>query len=222
MNKVLIISPHPDDESLGCGGSILRHISKGHDVYWLVCTEVDSDFGWEQKQIKKRESEISKVRRAYGFKKYFNLKLPSSKLDDVPIQKIIKSIRTVVNQIEPNAVYIPFSYDVHTDHQIISKVFTSFIKWFRYPSINTVLMYETLSETNFNFSSSNNFTPNIYVDISQFIQKKIKICKIYESEIKPHPFPRSTQSINALSIIRGSEAGFEHAEAFQLVLKREV
>ena len=96
---------------------------------------------------------------------------------------------------------------MHTDHQIISKVFTSFIKWFRYPSINTVLMYETLSETNFNFSSFRNFTPNIYVDISQFIQK-IKYVKFMNQKLNLILFQEVAKSINALSILRGSECRF--------------
>ena len=222
LNKILIIAPHPDDESLGCGGTILKNINEGHDVYWAICTTVDKDFGWDENKINKRELEIVKIGKAYGFKQVFNLKMPSSKLETIPIQTLINKFKNIINQIEPNIVYIPFNFDVHTDHQIISKVFSSFTKWFRYPSINTVLMYETLSETNFNFGSTEKYSPNIYVDISKYFKKKVSISKMYNSELKKHPFPRSVEAINALSILRGSEAGFKHAEAFQLILKREV
>ena len=79
------------------------------------------------------------------------------------------------------------------------------------------MAYETISETNFNFTNKNPFYPNVYEDVTGFIDKKIKIMKIYKSELKKHPFPRSVDSIKSLGILRGSQAGFKYAEAFELI-----
>ena len=81
-------------------------------------------------------------------------------------------------------------------------------------------MYETISETNFNFIDKNNFQPNVFIDISKFINKKINIMKIYKSEINSHPFPRNEKAIRSLSIIRGSQSGYLAAESFHLVFER--
>ena len=123
-------------------------------------------------------------------------------------------------EVKPNTIFAPFENDVHTDHQIISLAIQSSIKWFRHKYIEEVFLYETLSETNFNRMNSESFKPNTYYDITKFLNSKIKIMKIYKSEILPHPFPRSEISIKSLAYLRGSECGFKAAEAFKLIYKK--
>ena len=94
--------------------------------------------------------------------------MPTTGLDIIPISDMINSIGKIINEIKPKTLYIPFIADVHTDHQIIVKAVNACIKWYRYPSVIKVLSYETLSETDFNYSSSQKFQPNYYVDISKF------------------------------------------------------
>ena len=97
---------------------------------------------------------------------------------------IINKISKTLKRIEPEIIYIPFLNDVHTDHQIINKAFQATIKWFRYPFIKTVFMYETLSETEFNFIDEKKFNPNKFIDISKYLEKKLEILKVYKSEFK--------------------------------------
>ena len=220
MDKILIIAPHPDDESLGCGGTILRHKDNNDELYWLIVTGIDKEHGWNKDQIKKRNEEIKQVQEVYKFKKTYNLALPTKRIDLIPISEMINSIGKVINEIKPEILYIPFIADVHTDHQIIVKAVNACIKWYRYPSVKKVLSYETLSETDFNYSSNQKFQPNYYIDISKYIKQKIDICKIYDGEISNHPFPRSEKNIKALSLLRGGQSGFKAAEAFQLILQR--
>ena len=125
-----------------------------------------------------------------------------------------------MEKIKPEIIYIPYINDVHTDHQITAKVIQACIKWFRIPSIKKVLMYETISETDFNFLSLDNFKPNTFVDISNFIKEKNKILNIYKSEIGKHPFPRNIEAIRSLAILRGIQSGYKFAESFQLVFQR--
>ena len=117
-------------------------------------------------------------------------------------------------------IYIPFICDVHTDHQLIAKAMQSTFKWFRYPHIRKVLMYETPSETEFNFIEKRKFSPNVFVDISDHIDEKIETMKIYSSEMDDFPFPRSEKTMRSLAAFRGSQSGYEAAEAFELVYER--
>ena len=133
---------------------------------------------------------------------------------------LIEKISKFYNKIKPEVVYMPYDHDVHTDHQIICNAVLSMIKWFRYPYINKVLMYETLSETDFNLGQQNSFKPNTYVDISNYIDKKIKAMSIYESEIESFPFPRSKEAIKSLAMLRGSQSGFNFAESFVSIYEK--
>ncbi len=220
MSKVMVIAPHPDDETLGCGGTLLRHKKEGDELYWMIVTGIHESLGWTTEQIGQRDSEIEAVMEKYRFSRIFNFKLPTTGLDTVPISKLIKKISDVNDLVEPDLVYMPFVRDVHTDHQIIAHAVQSSIKSFRHPSIRKVIMYETPSETEFNFISTRTFTPNVFVNISQYLDEKVEVMKIYSSEMGPFPFPRSEQNIRALAAFRGSQSSYNAAEAFQLVFER--
>ena len=220
MRKVICIAPHPDDETLGCGGTLLKHKANGDDIYWLIVTGINQDDGWKQNDIKKRDIEINAVEEKYGFTNVFNLRLPTTKIDLLPVSDLITQISKVYKKVEPDIIYMPYEHDVHTDHQIIVKVLQSTLKWFRYPHIKKVYMYETISETEFNFVENRIFKPNVFVDISNYLNKKLEIMDIYKGEMKKFPFPRSEKSIRALATLRGSQSGFNAAEAFELVYEK--
>ena len=134
---------------------------------------------------------------------------------------MIEKISSTISKTKPELIYMPFKSDVHTDHKIISQATQSSIKWFRHNSIKKVLMYETLSETNFSFIENDRFKPNTFIDITDYIDDKVETMKIYKTEILEHPFPRSEKSIRALASLRGSQSGFDSAEAFALVIDRK-
>ncbi len=216
--KILVISPHPDDETLGCGGTILKHKDIGDKIYWLIITNIDVKNGWDKDIIKKRQKEIETVAEMYGFEKTFKLDYPTAKLDTIPIQEIIKSISEVILEIKPEIIYLPNRSDVHTDHQITFKAAYSCTKNFRYPFIKKILMYETLSETEFAPAlPENTFIPNVFVDITNYFEKKLEIFKIYKLEVMTEPLPRSLKVIKALVKYRGSRIGKKYAEAFVLL-----
>ena len=108
---------------------------------------------------------------------------------------------------------------MHSDHKIISDIISTCTKNFRFSFIKSILAYEVLSETNFNLNKKNYFKPNYYEDISKFLDKKIKAMKIYKSEIKKFPFPRSQETIKSLAKVRGSEISTKAAEAFEILKK---
>jgi len=221
MNRVLVIAPHPDDETLGCGGTLFKHKAEGDEIYWLIVTSLDEDSGWPKEDVIKRASEIDAVGKKYGFSLVFNLRLPTTKIDILPLSDLIEKITDVYKKIEPDIVYMPFAYDVHTDHQIIVKAMQSTFKWFRFPYIKKVYMYETPSETEFNFAENRVFRHNVFINISKNIDDKINAMKIYEGEMGEFPFPRSEKTLRALATLRGSQSGFESAEAFELIYERK-
>jgi LmbE family N-acetylglucosaminyl deacetylase len=210
----LAIAVHPDDETLGCGGTLLKHKSNGDEIHWLICTTTDKN----QEFYKIREEEIANVSKMYKFDTVSNLELDTMRVDEYSMSTIIGKISTIINKIKPTTIYLPFIYDVHSDHRRIFEAAYSCTKSFRYPFIKKIYMVETLSETEFAPSLQKSaFVPNVFVDISPFLEKKIEIMRIFKSELAAHPFPRSERNLEALATLRGATAGHEYAEAFMLL-----
>ena len=218
--RVLVVAPHPDDETLGCGGALFRHADEGDELFWLIVTGIEIDSGWSSDAVRRREGEIQAVAESYGFSSVFQLGFSTTLLDTVPMAELVGKISEVYKAIDPQVIYMPFVNDVHTDHQVIAKALQSTFKWFRYPSVRKVLVYETLSETEFAFVDARAFSPNVFLDIASYLDKKIECMRIYKSELGEYPFPRSEKTLRALATIRGSQSGFEAAEAFELIYEK--
>jgi len=217
--KTLIIAPHPDDETLGVGGTILKRLNNKNKVAWLIVTNIppktkNKKIVYEHNQI------IDKVNKAYKFDKIFRLNLSNSEIDTLALKILIDKISVIFKSYKPNEIFIPHPSDAHTDHKKIFQAVSATTKVFRYPYIKKILSYETLSETGYGLSTQNNkknFFPNYYINIEKFFDKKIKIANIYKKEFKKHPFPRSIVGIKALARIRGAESNNKFAEAFELL-----
>ena len=218
MKNILVIAPHPDDETLGCGGTLLRHIDEGDKVYWLIGTTITEQLGFSPERLNSRQNEIAKVFKFYGFTGYKQLSFNATELDQVPKSKLVKEISKHVNEVKPHTMYIPYRNDVHSDHAQIFDASVACTKSFRYPFIEKVCVYETLSETEFGMRTDDSgFKPNMWVDISNYLERKIEIMKLFKSEVKEHPFPRSIKCIKSLANLRGSFAGSEYAESFMCI-----
>lgn len=213
-NKILVVAVHPDDETLGCGGTLLKHKSNGDETNWLICTTVDKSNSYYEK----REKEIQEVTESYDFDTVHNLELKTMQVDEYSVSELIGKISKVINEVKPNIIYLPFKGDVHSDHRKIFEAAYSCTKSFRYPFIKKIYMIETLSETEFAPSTKeDSFIPNVFVDISEFMDKKIEIMKVFESEVGEHPFPRSERNLRGLATFRGATSGCEYAESFVLL-----
>lgn len=218
--KTLVIAPHPDDEVLGAGGTLLRRKAEGATVAWLIVTSIMAEMGCSAEKIKQRAGEIKRVAEIFGFDSVFELNLPTTQLDQVPMNDLVAAISNVFKRFEPEEVFVPHPSDVHTDHRLVFDAAASCAKWFRYPSIQRVLAYETLSETDFGLGSSQGFRPNVFVDIEPYLTDKLRAMDIYASELGEFPFPRSHKAILALATLRGAASGFKAAEAFELLRER--
>lgn len=213
--NILVIAPHPDDETLGCGGTLLRHSKDGCNIHWLIMTTMHSNDKYSKDSVNERQNEIETVNKAYNFKSNKVLDHSPAKLDQIPIEQLVKDISEYIDNIKANVIYAPFENDVHTDHGVVFKALMSSVKSFRSPSVKSVRIYETISETEFNINHEDlAFKPNLWIDISEFLDMKIEIMKIYKSEIKPHPFPRSEEGIKSLAYLRGAFCNVKAAESF--------
>ncbi len=215
---VLCIAPHPDDETLGCGGAILRHIALGHEVHWLIMTSIDEEQGFSLERVESRASEIRQVGNEYGFSKIHLAGFPTTQLDTLPKSDVVNEVSQVMRQVQPDTIYVPYRNDVHSDHAVVFDAAISCSKSFRYPSIKRIYAYETLSETEFGLRPDDpGFRPNLFVDISVWLEKKISIMKLFKGEMAAFPFPRSEECIRAQAMLRGSLAGVSAAEAFMIL-----
>jgi N-acetylglucosamine malate deacetylase 1 len=219
--RTLVVAPHPDDEILGCGGTLLRRKAEGADLGWLIVTGVSREAGFPVKIEQQRAQEIDKVVELMGFDHVYNLALPSAQLDRLPMSDLVEKFSKVFQEFQPIEVLLPCRSDVHTDHRLVFDATGACVKWFRHPYVKRVLAYETISETEFNLDSSSPFKPNFFVDVSEFLERKLEVMAVYESELGCFPFPRSIEAIRALAILRGSASGFMAAEAFQLLRERQ-
>lgn len=209
-NKILVVGAHPDDEILGVGGTILRHIAKGDDVYVLIVTKPYTPY-WTEEYIKKKEDAQKKVDEFLGIKKRFNLDLPTVKLNTIPMGELNQMIGDIIFFVKPSIIYTHFEGDLNLDH---SFVFHACQVACRPPRRITLISFETLSETEWGTSM---FSPNTWINITDFIDKKIEAMKIYDTELREFPHPRSLKGIRILAQKRGSEACLEFAEAFKVI-----
>jgi LmbE family N-acetylglucosaminyl deacetylase len=218
--KTIVISPHPDDEVLGAGGTLFRRKAEGAELAWLIVTSISTTMGWSEEKVARRSQEIKKIAGLFGFAEVFELNFPTARLDQIPVSDLVAGISDAFKRFEPTEVFLPHPSDVHTDHRIVFDAAASCTKWFRYPSVKRVLAYETLSESDFGLVASPRFTPNYFVDIEPFLEGKLQAMAVYESELGDFPFPRSHGAIRALAKVRGAASGYVAAEAFELLRER--
>lgn len=217
----MVVAPHPDDETLGCGGTLLRHLSNGDRVVWLIVTEMTKKNGFTEEQVVLREKEISVVSKMYPFSATTRLKHKAGRLEDGDLPTLIKDIGEAIKKYEIDTIYVPNRNDAHTDHRVCYDAAMACLKWFRYPTVKKALAYETPSETDFGRKFDGDaFDPNTYVDIAPWQDRKMEILQVFASELGEFPFPRSLRAVRAWDETRGASSGFLSAEAFHLLLDR--
>lgn len=219
--KVVVIAPHPDDETIGCGGTVLRHLAEGDDVTWVIVTSMHQAQGYTQERITQRQQLIDDVCQQYPFTNCCQLNFPTTQLDVIPLSELVAAIYSSLTKSQAEVLYIPYVGDVHTDHRIVFNAAIAASKSFRLPTIKRILCYETVSETNYSLSPDvSPFNPNVFIDISEQFARKLQLTALYSSELADFPFPRSQQAMTALAKMRGSQSGYAAAEGFVLLKER--
>ncbi len=221
-NKILVIAAHPDDESLGVGGTIIK-LSKRNDVYCLILND-GIGARYKNKQfltqdiIKKRKGDVDKLKNILGLNEiYYDYLGSNCRFDSLELLDIVKVIEKHITKIKPNIIYTHNDSDLNIDHRKIHHATLIATRPFRCKSVKEIYSYEVLSSTEQNTESP--FVPNTFVDISEYIENKISAVKCYGSEISTIPNPRSSEAIKALAIFRGVQSGIKYAEGFKLIRK---
>lgn len=205
--KILVVSVHPDDETLGCGGTILKHLDNHDSVTIMLVTDGN----------KMQLDALINICNQYKIK-LIRLGFPEIDLCEVKLSKIITSFSNVFYSETPEIVYLPNRSDVHSDHRKTFEASQACIKSFRYPFIKKVLMMEIISETDFSPALPENiFLPNVFVDISSHFETKIYMVEKFDSELLDSPFTRSLDALTALNRYRGSQINAKYAESFMLI-----
>lgn len=218
--KLLIVSPHPDDETLGAGGTLLKMKKKGHQIFWLNITDISADFGWDVRRIEHRKEQIEEVKEFYQFDGFYNLAFPPTKLKGFDEGEIICAIKRVYDEVKPDWLIIPGQYDAHSDHHVVYNCCMAAAKTFRATYIKRITTMEIASETDYGFQKEK-FEPNLFIDITEEMEGKMEAMKIYDTEIEKNPFPRSLENIRAHAMVWGGHCISTYAEAFCIMKQIE-
>ena len=224
MKTILVIAAHPDDEVLGCGGTIARLTSEGSNVYTLILGEGVTSRD-RKRDLAKRENEIAELKkqaenanRILGVKKVYTFDFPDNRFDTIPLLDIIKTIEKIKEDIKPDIVFTHHYGDLNIDHQITFKAVMTASRPTKDESVKEVYSFEIPSSTEWNAPSSlTHFMPEYFVDISKTIKLKVRAMKEYKCEIREYPHPRSIESIEIKAKQRGIQVGLEAAEAFEVI-----
>ena len=216
--NILVLAAHPDDETLGCGGTIARLSSEGHQISLITFTDGASARHDNQKDDRRRT--VDDVCDILGIKHNVCYDFPDNKMDQVPMLEVTKAIEAFVseNNFKPDIVFTHSPYCLNVDHKVVSQAtLTAFRGMSKFNPIK-ILAYEVPSSSEWNPIRS--FMPNTYFDITGHISKKIKALEVYDDEMRSHPHPRSYDNCERLSLTAGAESGVDRAERFMLL--REV
>ncbi len=215
--KVLVIATHMDDEVLGCGGAISKHVESGDDpfVCFIAHRIYNHKFDREKNEVEKKHANVAKD--ILGYNEAYFLDLPDERLD-ASVQDIIIPVERHIGEIQPEIVYIPFSDDNNQDHRAVFDAARVALRPSATPFTKNIYMYEVPSSTEQSPPLKEcAFLPNYYVDITEHIEKKIEAFKSYETEKRDYPHPRSDEALRVLAQKRGTEIGFKFAEAFMIL-----
>jgi LmbE family N-acetylglucosaminyl deacetylase len=217
VKKVLVVAAHSDDEVLGCGGTIARHVKEGCQVYIVTLTDGVSSRKSERNCAIDRKIFFDKSCELLGVSKWKSYNFPDNAMDSVPLISVVKDIEAVVLEFGPEIVYTHFSGDLNVDHQIVHKAVMTACRPQPLSLVREIRCFEVASSTDWN--SGEAFAPNLFVDITSTYKAKMDALKIYDEEMRNWPHQRSYKSIEACMLFRGSSVGLEYAEAFQVVRK---
>jgi N-acetylglucosamine malate deacetylase 1 len=224
-SNILVVAAHPDDEVLGCGGTIVKHSMLGDEVTVLFLTDgVSSRDGVTEDldfHSMKRKAAASKALSILGVTDIIFKDFPDNKMDVIPLLDVIKVVEMVGERVNPETVYSHSPADLNVDHVIAAKAVRTAFRPTKNSSVKKILSFEIMSSTEWAFDFAKVFKPNFYIDISDFWDKKIAALHCYEMEMRDSPHARSFRSIEAHGALHGEAVGHEYSEVFELVWERD-
>ena len=219
--KILIVAAHPDDEVLGCFGTVARLIQEGYEAYTLILGEGKTSRD-EERQVDIRlddlailSSEIENANNIIGIKKVFVESFPDNRFDSVDLLDIIKVVLKVKEEVQPDIIFTHYEHDLNIDHQVTYKAVMTATRPMENECVKEIYSFEILSSTEWNYPLS--FSPDTYFDINNTLDQKIEAMEKYASELCDYPHPRSLEGINLNARYQGMRVGKRAVEAFKSV-----
>lgn len=221
--KVLVIAAHPDDEVLGCGGAMARHVRAGDDVVIAIVAEGITS-RYEQRSaapVADLEALRADARRAGGILGVGDVRFlgfPDNRLDTVPLLEVAQAFERLITDVRPRRIYTHHPGDLNIDHSVVSRAVTTATRPMAGQAVRELLAFEVFSSTEWAFGQVGSpFQPNLFVGIGDVLQTKLDAMACYRSEVRSFPHPRSLEVLRAGAVRWGSVAGLDAAEAFQTI-----
>ncbi len=224
LKTILVVAAHPDDEILGVGGTVARHVAKGDQVYAMILGEGQTSRGEHREDIsldivEELHKNTLESAQKIGYQDVFFAYFPDNRFDSIDLLDIVKTVEQMVHKLQPQIIYTHYSGDLNIDHQCTARAVLTATRPMADCCVEEILAFETLSssEWNYDYSVQPAFCPNVFVDITNYYDQKEQAMNCYVSELCAFPHPRSLTGMDVLSRTRGMAAGMERAEAFMLM-----
>ncbi|MFI7402297.1 PIG-L deacetylase family protein [Streptomyces sp. NPDC049541] len=216
MSTVLVLAAHPDDELLGPGGTLARHVRDGDAVHAVVLTEGASS-RYREGLAEDLAKSAQRSAQVLGLASLELWSLPDQRLDTLPLIDVVQQVETVVDALRPDLVYTHFPGDVNSDHGVVARAAWTACRPYVLPRLRRFAVFETPSSTEWAWSTDDAFTPSLYADVTRTLQVKLEAMSCYETELRDHPHPRSLRALQERAAYWGSRVGRPAAEPFQVL-----
>jgi LmbE family N-acetylglucosaminyl deacetylase len=212
---VLVVAAHTDDEALGCGGTIARHVAEGDNVYSVFMADgVSSRTSTDQANFERRMQSAENAKVILGVKENFYLDLPDNRMDSLPLIDIVQKLECIIDRLKPDIVYTHHQGDLNIDHRITNQAVMTACRPQPGSSVREIYAFEVMSSTEWGTPTAAPFLPNYFVDISKHLNVKNDALAAYHLEMRRAPHSRSMEHLTSLAIHRGQTVGVLAAEAF--------
>jgi LmbE family N-acetylglucosaminyl deacetylase len=221
MSKILIVAAHPDDEIIGCGGTVAKLVKEGARAFALILGEgvTSRDAKRDKKKrknaIKTLNKQVYQANALLGIEEVFTYDFPDNRFDESALLDIVKVIEKIKNKIQPDMIFTHYENDLNIDHQITYKAVVTATRPLAEQTVKEIYSFEILSSTEWGYPLS--FLPDVFFNVKDTLDSKIKAMEIYESELKKFPHPRSQQGIKLNAEYWGMRTGLKYVEAFKSV-----
>ena len=215
---VLVVAAHTDDEALGCGGTIARHVAEGDIVYAVFMADgVTSRPDATNDELEQRNLAAARAHKILGIKKAYMLGVPDNRMDSIPLLDIVQKLEKVLNKLSPQVVYTHHHGDLNVDHRVTHEAVMTACRPLPGAALREIYAFEVLSATDWNTPGATPFIPNVFVDISDYLDTKLNSLDAYGLEMREAPHTRSILNARRLAEVRGNAMGVKAAESFSLI-----
>jgi len=217
MNTVLVVVAHPDDEVLGCGGVIAKHIVQGDSVHILFMTDGVASRNESKNNAVERLAAAQDAAQILGINSFVNADFPDNKMDSIPLLDVVKEIEDQITQLQPEIIYTHHIGDLNIDHQVTHKAVMTACRPQPDFCVKEIYALKVLSSTEWNTPGVEVFSPNVFIDITDYIDIKKQALEVYSKEMRQPPHSRSIDNVLRLNTFRGNSVGMKYAEAFMIL-----